>query len=192
MKIYEVNLNKKKKLLRSYVKMNIKNAGRFSKVCYALAVMLRVLAVVLATINIWYVAAVSRDELDLILLIITFGFPMILSSLPSTVYITAVGVEYVLRKEEKIIFTEDGLVYSHRDGRTGLTDAVYCDKVNYSDIDDVIVDGEVVEIHGDIIAETYENSELKDTLDAKICDFLNAYDEDIVGMIKNAMKQSRD
>lgn len=192
MKIYEVNLNKKKKLLRSYVKRNIKNAGRFSKACYALAVMLRVLAIVLATINLWYVAVVSRDKLDLILLIITFGFPMILSALPSTVYIAAVGCEYVLRKEEKIIFTEDSLVYSHRDGRTGLTDTVFCDNVNYSDIDDVIVDGGVVEIHGDIIAETYENSKLKDTLHAKISDFLNAYDEDIVGMIKNAMKQSRD
>ena len=120
MKIYEVNLHKKKKLLRSYIKRNIKNAGRFSKVCYALAVMLRVLAVVLATINLWYVAVVSRDELDLILLIITFGFPMVLSALPSTVYIIAVGGEYRLRKEEKIIFTEDGLVYSHRDDRSGL------------------------------------------------------------------------
>ncbi len=188
MKIYEVNLHKKKKLLRSYIKRNIKNAGRFSKVCYALAVMLRTLAVVLATINLWYVAVVSRDELDLIFLIITFGFPIALSALPSTVYIITVGGEYRLRREEKIIFTEDGLIYSYGVDTNVLTDTVFCGKVNYSDIDDVIVDGGVVDIRGNTIVEIYENSELKDTSDSTGLDFLNAYDEDIVGMIKNAMK----
>lgn len=188
MKIYEVNLHKKNKLLRSYIKRNIKNTGRFSKVCYALAVMLKTLAVVLAAINLWYVAVVSRDELDLIFLIITFGFPIALSFIPSTVYIITVGGEYRLRREEKIIFTEDGLIYSYGVDTNVLTDTVFCGKVNYSDIDDVIVDGEVVDIRGNTIVEIYENSELKDTSDSTGLDFLNAYDEDIVGMIKNAMK----
>lgn len=192
MKIYEVNLNKKRKLLRSYIKRNIKNAGRFSKVCYVLAVMLRVLAVVLATINIYYAMVVEKEALYLLFLIMTFEVPIALSFIPATVYIITVGGEYRLRREEKIIFTEDSLIYSYGIDTNVLTDTVFCGKVNYSDIDDVIVDGGVVDIRGNTIVEIYENSELKDTSDSTGLDFLNAYDEDIVAMIKNAMKQSRD
>lgn len=68
---------------------------------------------------------------------------------------------------------------------------VYSHKVNYSEIDDVIVDelSGLDEIHGNIIVETYENSELKEILNAKIFDFINAYDEDVVEIIKKFIKQ---
>lgn len=191
MKYYEVDLDKRKKVLKSYIKKNIKNANWFSRLCYILAGVLRILAIVLAIVNILYVAILSKDGLDLIFLIMTFGFPMLLSLLPSTVYIIDVGGEYRLRRKETIAFTENSIVYSHKDDRSGLLDVVYSHKVNYSEIDDVIVDelSGLVEIHGNIIVETYENSELKEILNAKIFDFLNAYDENVVEIIKKSIKQ---
>lgn len=185
MKYYEVNLDKRKKVLKSYIKKNIKTASLFSKLCYILAKVLKVLAIVLALINILYVVMLSKDELDLIFLIITFGFPILLSLLPSAVYVIAVGGEYRLRRKETIAFTENSLIYSHKDDRSGLTDIVYCHKVSYSEIEEVIVnkDSGLIEIYGNIIVETYENSELKETLNAKIFDFLDAYDENVVDMI---------
>ena len=190
MKYYEVDLDKRKRLLKSYIKKNIKNANWFSRLCYILAGVLRILAIVLAIVNILYVAILSKDGLDLIFLIMTFGFPMLLSLLPSTVYIIDVGGDYILRRKETIAFTENAIIYSHKDDRSGLLDVVYSHKVNYSEIEDVIVDelSGLVEIHGNIIVETYENSELKETLNAKIFDFLNAYDEDVVEIIKKSIK----
>lgn len=100
------------------------------------------------------------------------------------------GGEYRLRRNETIAFTENALIYSHKDDRSGLLDVVYCHKVNYSEIEDIIVyqDSRLVEIHGNITVETYENSELKETLNAKIFDFLNAYDEDIINIINYKRK----
>lgn len=190
MKYYEINLDKRKKILKAYIKKNIKSANLFSRVCYVLAGVLKILAIILGIGNILYVALLSKEELELIFLIMTFGFPMLLSLLPSTVYVIAVGGEYRLRRNETIAFTENALIYSHKDDRSGLLDVVYCHKVNYSEIEDIIVDQDsgLVEIHGNITVETYENSELKETLNAKIFDFLDAYDENVVDMIKKSVK----
>lgn len=188
MECYNINLQKRNKALRVYVRRHIRET-KFFYICYCLTIFFRIMAVILAIVNIGYVI-VESDVLALILLIITFGFPMLLSFLPATVYIIGVGGEYRLRRQEMIVFREDEFIYSHKDDRSGLADCQYCCKVKYSEIKDIIVDEKtkIIEIHGNIIAETYESSVLKETLNAKIFDFIDAYDVDVVEMIKKSMK----
>lgn len=189
MKYYDVNLQKKNKALRAYIKKNINKAHFFYKLCYGLTFFFRIIAVLLAIVNIGYVIG-EDEELYLIYLIITFVFPMLLSFLPATVYIIGVGGDHRLRRKETVVFKEEEFIYTHKDDRSGLADSQYCCKVKYSDIKDIIVDEKtkIIEIHGNIIVETYENSVLKETLNAKIFDFIDAYDVDVIDMIKNYIK----
>lgn len=46
MEYYEVDLGKRKKALKSYIKENIKNANWFSRFCYLLTLILRILGIV--------------------------------------------------------------------------------------------------------------------------------------------------
>lgn len=144
----------------------------------------------MAIVNILYVAILSKDGLDLIFLIMTFGFPMLLSLLPSTVYIIGVGGEYRLRRRETVSFDEDYFTYSHRDERTGLEDKIFAYRVMYDDINELKFNQKtkVLEITGKIYLDTYVDSVLKDSIEGRVFDFLDVYNVDVYKKIKEKMK----
>ena len=87
MDTYKVDSAKRKKVLTQVIKENVKNARGFSKFCYVLTMVLRIIAFVLGFVNILYVVFFSSYALDIIYLIMTFGFPYGLSFLSAIVYI---------------------------------------------------------------------------------------------------------
>lgn len=181
MDCYKVDSRKKSRALGSYIRNNIGKCGKFIKLCYVLTKFLRVLAVILGLFNIAYFME-SGDALDLILLIVYFGFPMALSFLPWAVYHCSVGVEYRSRIREIIVFNDKGFEYSY-EGLTGGVQLVY--KVRYSDISNIRIDPStrVVEVRGRIVLDEYRDSLLVDTVDAEVFDFIDVYDISVVDMI---------
>ena len=102
MQSYEVNQRKRKKAIKQVVKINVKTAKGGVKFCYGLTWFLRILAVILGLANILYVVFLSSYVVDIIFLIMTFGFPYGLSFLSAIVYIISAGGEYRLRRRETI------------------------------------------------------------------------------------------
>lgn len=104
MQSYEINHGKRKKAIKQVVKANVKNAKGIVKFCHGLTWFLRILAVILGLANILYVVFLSSYVVDIIFLIMTFGFPYGLSFLSAIVYIISAGGEYRLRRRETITF----------------------------------------------------------------------------------------
>lgn len=100
MQTYCPDKSKRKKALKSIIKINIKQSKGFVKFCYGATWFLRILAVVLGIANILYVIFMSDYMVDILFLIITFGFPYAFSYLPATVYIISASGEYRFRKQE--------------------------------------------------------------------------------------------
>lgn len=190
MEIYESNLSKKKKVLKRFIKKQIKSINGFVKVCYYMTLFLRILAIVFGIITVLYVVLYSDYLVEILFLLVTFGVPMALSYLPATVYIISIGGEYRLRRCESVSFETDYFVYSYRDGKTGIDDQIFAFKVPYRKISDIKYDSEtrLLEISGDIIVETYENSILKESISVLAMDLLDAYDIDVNEKIRKMMK----
>ena len=174
----EVNQGKRKKAIKQLVKTNVKEAKGFVKFCYGLALFFRILAVILGLANILYVVFLSRNALDLIYLIMTFGFTYGLSFLPATVYIVSTSVEYCMRRRETITFVDGGFVYSYHDDRVGLSDAIFAFNVLYENISKYDYDDKtkILTLYGKIVGDTYENGELKESDEFNEISLLDVYD----------------
>lgn len=178
MQPFEINQSKRKKAIKQVVKANVKHSSGFVKFCYGLTWFLRILAVVLGLANIFYVAFLSSYVVDIIYLIITFGFPYGLSFLSAIVYIISAGGEYRLRRRETITFANGGFVYSYHDDRVGLSDAIFAFNVVYENISKYDFDDKTktLTLYGKIIGDTYENGELKTSDEYNEISLLDVYD----------------
>lgn len=178
MQSYEINQGKRKKAIKQLVKVNVKTAKGFVKFCYGLTWFLRILAVILGFANILYVVFLSSYVIDIIFLIMTFGFPYGLSFLSAIVYIISAGGEYRLRRRETITFANGGFVYSYHDDRVGLSDTVFAFNVLYENINKYKYDDKTkkLTLYGKIIGDTYENGELKVSDEYNEISFLDVYD----------------
>ncbi|MGN0005333.1 MAG: hypothetical protein ACI37Z_05125 [Candidatus Gastranaerophilaceae bacterium] len=175
---YEVNESKRKKAIKQVVNANVKTARVGIKFCYGLTWFLRILAVLLGLGNILYVVFFSSYVLDLVFLVITFGFPYCLSFLSAIVYIISAGGEYRLRKKETITFSNGGFVYSYHDDRVGFSDVIFAFNVLYENISKIEYDDrtKMLTLHGKIIGDTYENGELKASDTYNEISLLDVYD----------------
>ena len=178
MQSFEVNQGKRKKAIKQLVKTNVKEAKGFVKFCYGLTWFLRILAVILGLANILHVVFLSRNALDLIYLIMTFGFTYGFSFLPATVYIVSTSVEYRMRRRETITFVDGGFVYSFHDDRVGLSDAIFAFTVLYENVTKYDYDDKtkILTLYGKIVGDTYENGELKDSDEFNEISLLDVYD----------------
>ena len=178
MQSFEVNQGKRKKAIKQLVKTNVKEAKGFVKFCYGLTWFLRILAVILGLANILHVVFLSRNALDLIYLIMTFGFTYGFSFLPATVYIVSTSVEYRMRRRETITFVDGGFVYSFHDDRVGLSDSIFAFNVLYENISRYDYDDKtkILTLYGKIVGETYENGELKESDEFNEVSLLDVYD----------------
>lgn len=186
MQSYEVNQGKRKKAIKQVVKANVKNAKGFVKFCYGLTLFFRILAVILGLANILYVIFLSNYVVDIIFLIMTFGFPYGLSFLSAIVYIIAAGGEYRLRRRETITFANGGFVYSYRDDRVGLSDTIFAFHIAYENVSkyDYDVKTKVLTLYGKIIGDTYENGELKATDEYNEISLLDVYDFSLKSLLE--------
>lgn len=179
---------KKRKALKSIARANLKDAKSFVKFCYGLTIFLRVLAVALAGANILYILFVSKDAIDAIFLIMTFGFPFAFSFLPATVYTMSTSSEYRMRRNETVTLMRGyGLVYRYQDNRAGLTIPFFTFSVRYDDIKDCVYNEKtkLLRIRGRIIGEVCENGELKSSDEYTEISFLDVYGVSIQEMLKN-------
>lgn len=178
MQSYEINHSKRKKAIKQVVKANVKTAKGFVKFCYGLTWFLRILAVILGLANILYVVFLSNYVVDIIFLIMTFGFPYGLSFLSAIVYIISAGGEYRLRRRETVTFANGGFVYSYHDDRVGLSDAIFAFNVFYENISKYDYDDntKMLTLYGKIIGDIYENGELKASDEYNEISLLDAYD----------------
>lgn len=178
MQSYEVNQGKRKKAIKQVVKTNVKTAKGFVKFCYGLTWFLRILAVILGLANILYVVFLSRNVLDIIYLLMTFGFPYGFSFISAIVYIVSASSEYWLRRRETITFANGGFVYSYHDDRVGLSDAIFAFNVLYENISKYDYDDKtkILTLYGKIIGDTYENDELKESDEYNEISLLDVYD----------------
>ena len=178
MQSYEINQSKRKKAIKQVVKANVKHSKGFVKFCYGLTLFLRILAVILGLANVLYVIFLSSYVVDIIFLVMTFGFPYGLSFLSAIVYIISAGGEYRLRRGETITFANGGFVYSYHDDRVGLSDKVFGFNVLYENIDRYEFDNKtkILTLHGKIIGDTYEKGELKASDEFTEITLLDVYD----------------
>ncbi len=177
MQTFDINQGKKEKAIKQVVKANVKHLKGFAKFCYGLTIFLRILAAALGLANVLYVVLFSHNALDIIYLIMSFGFPYGFSLLSATVYFITASGEYRFRGEEKIAFAGGGFEYIFRDSRTGLTDTLFVFRVLYENIGRHDYDDKtkVLTLHGKIIGDTYENGELKVSDEYNEITLLDAY-----------------
>lgn len=178
MRSFEINQSKRKKAIKQVVKANVKTAKGGVKFCYGLTWFLRILAVFGGLANILYVVFLSNYIVDIIFLIMTFGFPYGLSFLSAIVYIISASGEYRLRRRETITFANDGFVYSYHDDRAGLSNTIFAFNVLYENISRYNYDDKtkVLTLYGKIIGDTYENDELKASDEYNEISLLDVYD----------------
>lgn len=178
MQYFDINQSKRKKAIKQVVQANVKTANGGVKFCYGLTWFLRILAVLLGLANILYVVFLSSYVVDIIFLIMTFGFPYGLSFLSAIVYIISAGGEYRLRRRETITFANGGFVYSYHDDRVGLSDAIFAFNVLYENISKYDYDErtKTLTLYGKIIGDTYENGELKASDEYNEISLLDVYD----------------
>ena len=178
MQSYETNQGKRKKAIKQVVRVNVKTSKGFVKFCYGLTWFFRILAVILVLANILYVVFLSSYVVDIIFLIMTFGFPYVLSFLSAIVYIISAGGEYRLRRRETITFANGGFVYSYHDERVGLSDAIFAFNILYKNISKYDYDDKtkILTLYGKIIGDTYENGELKTSDEYNEISLLDVYD----------------
>lgn len=185
MEYYNINLDKREKVIRSIIQKKIKTAKGFVKFCYILTAILKILGVILGIAHIIYIITVSHEIIDFILLLVTVGFPILMSLLPATVYYVSLGKEYRLRCDEVVAFNKDEFVYSHGISIGSGPDRFVC-RVKYSDISEIIRDekSKLVEIHGKIILESYSGSTVSQDGECKIFDFIDTYEINVADRIK--------
>lgn len=185
MQSYEANQSKRKKAIKQVVKANVKTAKGGVKFCYGLTWFLRIIAVLLGLANILYVVFLSSYVVDIIFLIMTFGFPYGLSFLSAIVYIISAGGEYRLRRRETITFVNGGFVYSYHDDRVGLSDAIFAFNVLYENISKYDCDDrtKTLTLYGKIIGDTYENGKLKASDEYNEISLLDVYDFSVKQLI---------
>ena len=85
------------------------------------------------------VVHIIDDILELILLIVTFVFPILMSLLPATVYFVLLRKKYQLRCDEVVVFNQDELIYGHGISIGSGSDKFLC-RVKYSNISEIICD----------------------------------------------------
>lgn len=194
MKKYDVNNKKRKQAMKQLVKINIKSAKGFIKFCYGLTIALRVLACVLGLANILYVIFLSDYAVDIIFLIMTFGFPYLFSFLPATVYIVSCGGEYRFRRRESLTTTDTGFMYSYHDDRSNITTERFSYNIVYENITRIEYSEKtkVITLFGDIVEETYHGGSLSDKSDWAQVTFLNIFDIDVAEMVKREIGGNQD
>lgn len=140
---------------------------------------MRLIGIIVCTGMMIHTFFISGDMYEIMLWPIPFLWTFGLSVLPATVYIVTASGEYRFRKNEAVSFDKERFTYGYRDSRTGFSNQFFLFKVLYKDITEIKFDEEtgVLEIWGNnIVAETYENSELKESLSGKGLSLLDAYD----------------
>lgn len=187
METFNVDPAKRKKALKQVVKKNVKDAKGFPKFCYGLTITLRILACVLGLANILYVIFLSSYAVDIIFLIMTFGFPYGLSFMSAIVYIISCGGEYRLRRRETITLANGGFVYSYHDDRVGLKDTIFGFNVLYDRIQRFEYDKKTrcITLYGSILVDTYENGELKSSDEYNEISLLDVFEVDVKELLEN-------
>ena len=186
MDTYKVDSAKRKKVLKQVIKEIVKNARGFSKFCYVLTMVLRIIAFVLGFVNILYVVFFSSYALDIIYLIMTFGFPYGLSFLSAIVYIISCDGEYRLRRRETITLVNEGFVYSYHDDRVGREDTIFGFNVQYDKIQQFEYDKNThcITLYGNILVDTYENGELKSSDEYNEITILDIFEIDVKALLE--------
>lgn len=186
METYNVDSSKRKKALKQVVKKNVRNAKGFPKFCYGLTIALRVLACVLGLANILYVIFLSDYVVDIIFLIMTFGFPYGLSFMSAIVYIISCGGEYRLRRRETITLANGGFVYSYHDDRVGLKDTIFGFNVLFEKIQRYDYDAKTrcITLYGSVIVDMYEDGELKSSDEYNEISLLDVFEIEVKDLLE--------
>lgn len=190
MKKYNVNNKKRNQALKQLVKVNISSAKGFVKFCYGLTWFMRILSIVLGMLNVIYAVCVG-DLLDLILVILTFVFPYLLSFLPATVYIVACGGEYRFRRNETITITDMGFIYSYHDDRSNITTERFSYNITFDNIKNIEYSEKtkVATLFGVIVEETYHGGSLVNKSEWAQITFLNIFDIDVIEIVKREINR---
>lgn len=191
MQTYDIDQTKRKKAIKKIVKINVKNTKGFVKFCYGLTIFLRILAILLGAANILYVIFFSSYAVDIIMLIITFGFPYGLSFLPATVYVISMGGEYRLRKSETVTFTETGFIYSYHDNRLGFSDSILAFHIVYEKIARFAFEEKtrILTLYGKITGDIYENGELEKSDEYSEISLLDAYNISLEQLLEENIRE---
>lgn len=185
---YNVNPAKREKALRQITKKEVKSAKGFPKFCYGLTIALRVLACVLGLANILYVIFLSNYAVDIVFLIITFGFPYLLSFISAAVYAGSCSGEYRLRRRETITLANGGFVYSYHNDLMGLGDNIISLNVLYDKVKRFEYDEKTrcITLYGCILLDIYENGGLISSDELGEISLLNIFEIDVADlMVKN-------
>ena len=189
MELYKIDIDKKEKTIRAIVQKKIKNEKGFVRFCYILTAIIKILGIILGCANVIHVIVVSHDAYELILLIVTFGCPMLISLLPATVYYGFIGKNYRFRDREIVTFNQDEFVYSYGSFIGDGPDRCFY-KIKYSDISEIICDekSKLVEIHGKVKLESSGDSIIIKEGECKVFDFIDTYEINVADKIKQNMK----
>lgn len=190
MQSFEIDKRKRKKALKQIVKQNLKSAKGFVKFCYVFTWFLRITAIILGLVTIVYVISLKDRWFRLIFLILTFLFPYLFSYIPAAVYIISAGGEYRLRRNEDITIGKEGFVYSFRDDRVGLSDAIIAFSISYQHIKKFTYDDntKILTLFGKIRGDMYENGEIKSTDECSEVSLLDVYENSIKQLLEDNCK----
>lgn len=190
MQTYTVNAKKEKQAMKYLIKDNRKELKCFPKVCYYIAMVLKIIGIVCGTANILYMVFVSHSWSESILLMVTFIAPYGLSLAPQTVYVVSLNREFRFRRRQTITFKPDGFVYSYHDDRSGTYDSVFAYDIKYSQIEKIERDERtrILTCYGNFVSDTYSGEKITQTLECRAFDFMDIYDIDIKQMLEKNCK----
>lgn len=185
MKYYYIKPKQKKFIYKKYIKSMIHKSGWFVKFSYAFEKFLLILGIILGTLNIVVVLFFSHEPLDLLLLIMTCGFPYGFSLIFKTVYKSWLLRGYIYRKHEIIGFDNNQFEYSYNDSRldSGKTLTIKC---QYSKITNVTYNkssGEI-SLYGELDFEERKQGILMNSDVWSGTAILNIFEIDIIEELK--------
>ncbi len=193
MEIHNADRRKRKKALKKVMKENIKNLNGGIKFCYGLTIFLRATAIILGIVTIMYILIVSQNLLDLILLIIAFGGPYLLSFIPAALYVNTTQKEYRFRGKEVITTDNEGFVYSYYQDVMGMQHLSISYKVRYSQIEKVefLDKANIIKIFGKIEFDNYDKGKVINSNSCKQVEFLDIYDISIKELLEGKLMKEQ-
>lgn len=192
MQTYTVNEKKRRKALKQLTQDKRKTLKGFPKVCFYIAMGLKLIGLVCGTANVLHMVFWSHKWHEMILLQITFIAPYGLSFIPQTVYVVTLNREYSFRRRESITFKPYGFIYSYHDDRTSEYDSIFAYDIQYSQIKKIERNERtrLLTVSGDFVTNTYSGDKITETLSCRVFDFLDVYDVDMKQMLEKQLLQN--
>ena len=178
------------------MRSNSKTKSIWVSLCRFLVYIILIFAVIASGIIVYY--SLSRNSfIDLLYLILTFLFPVLLSAIPMSVYIACCRSKLSNRLHETIEIDSFGILYKFSEVQLESLGIVYGDskfiednydyyyRLYYSCIDSLKFskDG-VLSFYGSIPMKCFRNDKFNHECVAKSIDLINAYDCDLVKLFK--------